>query len=413
MKQVVLKFFPLLILYMLIVIVFSPPTFVGDEGGYVEMADHIARGYQSFRESTLWWGLGYPVVLTPFVFFGIPLLAAKLLNAFFLFASIIYLYKTAGFYVEDRYATIFATVLGLYPPFIMQVHLLLTESFVFFLVCGFMFNFCKLLRTPEIAWHRILKTSVILGYLALTKVIFGYVILVGLLSFLVLFIWRPGLASRKTLLVYLFALMFCVPYLLYTYSRASKIFYWGTSGGMNLYWMSASYSTDELGSWFSPQSVEERPELAPHREFFNSLPDLSEVQLDEAYKKQAIQNITRNPGTYLMNWVANVGRMLFFYPFSYKSQRLVTFIVMLPNMFIVIPFVLSIFPAILRRRLVPYEMYALIYFAAVSFFGNSLLSAYDRQFRPLIPILLLWLSYVYFRILKIELRTDTAPDKSL
>ena len=76
-------------------------------------------------------------------------------------------------------------------------------------------------------------------------------------------------------------------------------------------------------------------------------------------------------------------------------------------MFIIVLLVLSIYPAILRYKFIPYEIYTLVVFALIAFGGTSLLSAYNRQFHPLIPIILLWLSFIYFRVLKIEVRPDT------
>jgi hypothetical protein len=80
-------------------------------------------------------------------------------------------------------------------------------------------------------------------------------------------------------------------------------------------------------------------------------------------------------------------------------------------MFIVVFLIFSIYPAILKRRTIPHEIGALLLFALIAFGSTSLLSAYDRQFRPLVPILLLWLSFIYIRVLRIEVR-DTASIKA-
>lgn len=407
MKHDILKFLPLLALYLFFVFMFSSTTFVGDEGGYVKYASLLSHGYEFLNgEATLWWGPGYPIVLVPFALLQLPWLAAKLLNAFFLFGSIIYFYKTMNLYIENKYATIVTLFLGLYPPLMREVHLLITESLVFFLVCGFLYHFCRLHRELENSWFHLLVSSIYMGYLALTKIFFGYVILAGLLSFLAFFLWRRTDSAKKTTLIYLIALILCIPYLLYTYSRTGKIFYWGTSGGMSLYWMSTSYNANELGSWFSLKNVQDFPELAPHKDFFNKITSLPETAMDDAFKEQAIENITHYPVKYFGNWAANIGRLLFSYPFSYTNQKISTYFYILPNMFIVVLFLLGVYPAISRRKIIPFEIYALLLFALITFGGASLVSAYDRQFRPLIPILLLWLSFVYLRILKIEMVSD-------
>jgi hypothetical protein len=199
-------------------------------------------------------------------------------------------------------------------------------------------------------------------------------------------------------------LLWCIPYLLVTYSWTGKVFYWATSGGMSLYWMSSPYA-GELGSWFSDDDVQAMPELSPHRGFFAEIADLSEVERDEAFKRQALDNIIHYPSRFLMNWIANVGRLLFSYPFSYTPQKIGTYFYLLPNMFLVVFLLLSVYPASLRYRAIPYEIRALLLFALIATGGTSLLCAYDRQFRPQVPIFLLWIAIVYSRILRIEMRS--------
>jgi len=137
--------------------------------------------------------------------------------------------------------------------------------------------------------------------------------------------------------------------------------------------MSTPYS-NELGDWFSTKDVQTNPELAQHQEFFDKLVDLPQVERDNELKKQALYNIAHYPQKYFINWTANVGRLLFSYPFSYTQQKITTFFYLIPNIFIVVLFVLSIYPTILSRKSMPHEMYALLYFSFIAFFGTSLLS---------------------------------------
>jgi hypothetical protein len=401
-KRQIPKLLPLLLLYLVLVILFSTDTFQRNEGYYFAYARRLAQDYDS-SQLMLWWGPGYSIVLIPFAALDIPLLAAKLMNAFFLFGALIYFCGTIGLYVEKRYALVITYILGLYPPFMREVYLLLTENLVFLLICGFMFHFCKLFQGSEKRPLHLLAASLYLAYLALTKIFFGYVILTGLVLSLFLLAWRRQDQLKKTTLVYGLALIWCIPYLLVTYSLTGKVFYWATSGGMSLYWMSSPYA-GELGSWFSDSDVQELPELSPHREFFSRISSLSEVEQDEAFKKQALDNIIHYPSRYLVNWIANIGRLLFSYPFSYTPQKTSTYFYLVPNMFLVVSLLLSIYPAVLKHRTIPYEIYALLLLALIAVGGTSLLSAYDRQFRPQVPIFLLWLSFIYLRILKIEVR---------
>jgi hypothetical protein len=115
------------------------------------------------------------------------------------------------------------------------------------------------------------------------------------------------------------------------------------------------------------------------------------VEQDRAFKEKAVANIQTHKAKYTSNWVANVGRLLFSYPFSYTPQKLSTYFYVLPNMVIVVLLLLSALPAVQHRDSIPFEIKALLLLALVAFGGSSLLSAYARQFIPLIPILILWL----------------------
>jgi hypothetical protein len=402
MNRQILKLLPLLPLYLALIIVLAPDTFEVAESYYYGYAVHMLQDFGS-PPSTLWWGPGYSLVLIPFAALDAPILAARLMNAFFLFGALIYFYATLSLYVEERYALLFTYVLGLYPPFLREIHQLRTENLVYLLICGLVFHFCKLFRGSEKKTFHLVVASLYLAFLALTKIFFGYVILTGLVLSLLLFAWRRQDPQKKTALFYGLSLIWCIPYLLVTYSWTGKVFYWATSGGMSLYWMASPYA-GELGSWFSDDDVQALPELSPHREFFAEIVDLSEVERDEVLKSQALETIIHHPSRYLTNWIANVGRLLFSYPFSYTPQKISTYFYLLPNMFLVVFLLVSVYPAVLRRRAIPYEIYALLLFALIALGGTSLLCGYDRQFRPLVPILLLWLSYVYVRILRIELR---------
>lgn len=403
MKKNLLKLLPLLLIFLFVVAMFNSASFEGDEGSFAGFATNLAQG--SFTNNSLWQGPGYPIILVPFVWLNLPWLAAKFLNAFLLFGAVIYFYKTLSLWLRGPYPLIVAYLLGLYPPLLRELPLLLSENLTYFLISGFMFHFCKFLLESKKSWLHLLLASLFLAYLALTKVFFGYVILAGSVTFLILALWKKSAKLKRSAYIYLLAFVFCLPYLFYTYSASGKVLYWGSSGGMSLYWMSVPYE-NELGDWFSAKDVQQMPELTQNREFFNSLAGLSEVQKDSAFRQQAIANITHHPAKFAQNWLANIGRLLFSNPFSFTQQKLSTFFYIIPNMFLVVLLVFSIYPAIVRRKSIPFEIFALLFFAIVSFGGTSLLAAYDRQFRPLVPILLLWLAFLYTRVIKMQVRTE-------
>jgi hypothetical protein len=240
-----------------------------------------------------------------------------------------------------------------------------------------------------------------LAWLALTKVLFGYVILAG--SFLsAIALWRRGGGYRRTLIVGATAVLLCTPYLAYTYSRSGRFFYWASSGGLSLYWLSTPFD-GELGDWHKWEKLSaDSPIRANHERFFASLEGLNEVERDSELKRQALCQIADHPKKFALNWLANVGRLLFSYPFTDTPQKLSTYFYLLPNMFLVVPGVPSLYVAWIRRRDVPHELWMLLGFGILSFLGNSLLSAYARQFTPLVPIFALWVLVVMGRSLRLE-----------
>jgi hypothetical protein len=395
-SQPVKKFLPFLLFYLLLSLLFHSPVLTGDEPDYINYATRISKGLPT---ETLWWGPGYPIVLATFILFSLPLYSVKIMNAFFLFVALIFFYKILTFYFNEQYATIGAFLFGIYPLFMRQLHLVYSENLAVLLVCGFIYFFVKLIRnygtTPRHSWVDIFFASLFLGYLALTKIFFGYVILVTLILASIVFLCnRNENKNRAALIISGLALLINIPYLFFTYRETGKLFYWGSSGGMSLYWMSSPYEND-LGDWFSFEAVQELPELAPHRPFFESLDKFSEAEMDTAFKKKALQNIFQYPQKYMMNWIANVGRLFFSYPFSYTPQKISTYFYLFPNMFIVALLALSGVYVLRYQVSVPYEIKAQVIFGLISLGATSLVSAYARQFAPLAPIFLFWILWFF------------------
>lgn len=399
------RLLPLLFLYLLVVFFSATAAYVDDEARFVMFATNLSNGYYSpANDINLWNGPGYPIVLLPFILLGAPLLTAKFLNAVFLFVAILFFYKTLILYMQERPALVFSYLLGIYPPFFRYIHQLMSETFTVFLTCGFLFYLCKSYQLNRNSWKQIICASIFLGYLALTKIFFGYVILALILFSFFFYALRISPAMRKMLLICLIAMLWCMPYLFYTYSLTGKIFYWGNSGGLSLYYIS-SPNSDELGDWFWEKDMKENSKrFEKHRDIFNRVGKLSSIQKDEEFKKIAVQNIINNPLKYLKNWLANIGRLLFNYPYSYSEQKLSTYFFMIPNMFLVVFSVLCIYPTYICRKLIPLEIYLSVLFGAIYIAGSSIVSAYNRMLWPVVPVFSFWIFYILNRFLKVDTR---------
>lgn len=414
-----LTFIPLLVTYVIVVLLLAPALIeTGDEGRYLRYAGNLVQGYYTDATNPdLGNGPGYPLVLLPFVALKINLLIPRLLNAFFAFVGIIYLYKTLRFYTKKKYAIIFSYLIGLYPPLFRWMYTLYSEPLAFMLICGLIFHVCKLYRYERIDWKQIVFASFYLGYLVLTKVIFLQVIMLSLiiLSVLVLF-KRDGRVIRLTFIT-LGGFILISPYLIHAYFLTGKFFYLGTGGGEILYHRSTPYE-NEWGNWFSADNVLSRGASkngqsefyqdlsllsANHREFYQQLEPLSYIEKDSAFKAKAMENMKEHPKKYFINTVSNIGRLLFHYPFSYRTQNLAAYGYMIPNMFILVLWMLSLYPAFLARKRVPFEVKALLLFTLIYAGGLVLLGGRARHFIVTVPTLVLFMAYVYTNILKISL----------
>jgi hypothetical protein len=76
----------------------------GDQPRYLMYADNLLHGFYSPPELDLRNGPGYPIVLIPFVAFHMPFISMKILNAFFHYLSIVFLFKALQQVVSNRKA---------------------------------------------------------------------------------------------------------------------------------------------------------------------------------------------------------------------------------------------------------------------------------------------------------------------
>jgi hypothetical protein len=402
--RTVVRFLPLLAIYVLIVLVVgSPQAPFSDAGRYLWFAENLTNGYYSPETKiNLWSGPGYPLALVPVAAFDLPHAVAGAMNAGFMFLAVLYFFFTARRYMGGRAATVASYFLGLWPPILRTIPLILTEPLAVLAACGFAFHLSSMHREGTGTRMHVVLAAAYLGYLALTRVIVGYVIPVTLAVLLIVYLIRRYPRLRRDLICCCLALAFCLPYLYYTYSLTGKVYYWGTSGGMSLYWMSSPYK-GELGDWHTMRATARDPALSEnHSRFFSGLGGLSSVERDDALKQRAIQNIKSHPGKYARNWVANVGRLLFGYPRTQTTPKLRNLIDVVPGMFLTVAAVLLIYPTLRGRGLVPHEIWILLLFGVVYFAESSLVSALHRFMLPIVPFCFLWISFVVTKVIRIE-----------
>lgn len=403
-STIFIKLSPFLCLYVFLAGLLSTTGFKGDEGRYIYFANNILNGFYSppYPDINLWNGPGYPLIVSLFLLLKLPLISLKILNATLLYFSLVLFYKTAVFYLSPKRAFLFSILLGLYFPVYEMLPLILTECLAWFLISLLCYLIVKIFKEP-VSWTLILITSFTFAYLAMVKIIFGQVIVTAILLSLVLIpfkIIRP--IAKKTLLIFSLSLLFCIPYLSYTYWLTNKPMYWGNAGSLSLYTMSSPYKS-ELGDWNNSKELIENNN---HRVFFDSISKLRPIEKSEALKKEAVKNIKNHPVKYFQNWLANLGRLFFSYPYSNTNQTLKTYFTLIPNMFLLVFICFALLAHLLAYKKIPAELWVLLLFVLIYLAGNSLVSAGRRMFYITLPFWLVYLSYMYAYIIKVKVNCN-------
>ncbi len=425
-KNPFLLFLPFLIIDIVIVLRLKAFMLSADGPRYIYFAQNLVHGFYSPPppDINLWNGPGYPVILVPFVLLHAPVIFITLMNAAFHYLSIVFLFKSLAEIVPGKKAVFFSLLWGFYLIAYEQMPYVSTEPFAFFLITLIIYFLAK-----SILQHKRSATifaGIAIGWLALVKVVFGYVLLLLLLLYLLLWLMNrrePG--YRKIILIIAIAFATTSPYLIYTYHLTGKIFYWGNSGGMSLYWMSTPYK-NEFGDW-QPNDLNDllKPPADPHpfkgaqtedirykafTELVNNhTADYREiyskqgVERDDLFKQKAIENIKKHPSKFLMNCFANFGRLIFNVPYSWKFQDPTMLVRIMINAiaftFIIITALITIYKWKRAGLLIKFILFYMTIYVGVSLTA----SAYSRMFYIIVPLILFWIAYVFNRFVKISI----------
>lgn len=408
-----LIFLPFLIIYFLIAILFPTTGNMGDEGRYLMYAHNLLNGFFSPPPPNidLGNGPGYPIVLMPFLALHLPLIFITILNAILYYLSIIFLFKSLNLVASRKLSFILSLFWAFYINLYEYIPIIYTETFTVFLISLISFSILKVYKFPKEKKYTYLS-GFLIGYLALTKPIFGYVLTFILIANLILIlIRRKNLNYQRSFLIILLALIVTSPYLFYNYSLTKKIYYWGSNGGDNLYWMTTPFE-GEYGNWIEYPIISKTNRIKGSELFLkeNHEKQLEEVFnhptliTDSLFKKIAIENIETHPQKFLLNCISNIGRIVFNFPYSYKLEKPGTLLRLPFNGFIMVFLVLSIIPAIINWKNINYAVKCLFLFALIYLAGSIFGSAETRMFTMVVPILLIWIAYITQRCIKINLR---------
>lgn len=417
LKNPFVFFLPFLILYVAIILKWTYDLDLqnllprhGDEIRYINYAKNLLRGGYVFDGNyRLWNGPGYPIYLMPFVALNLPYIFITLTNAVLKYLTIVFLYKAARHYISPKTSLIIASAWGLYFLSFRELPTICTEPLTAFLITFLAFSVIRAfrLRTTKYIW----LSGCALGFLILTKAIFSYVLLS------LLFIYGIGFLLSRTRLSAVFekknigrmlsilviAFLFVSPYIVYTYRLTGKIYYFADSGGMQLYWMSTPFEY-EYGEWHDDDLERKKNNLCNdtflvvnHQKDMDYVNQFTGFERDDAYKKLAIENIKKHPLKYIRNCFANSGRLLFTFPDSYQLQDDRDLMRVYINSFFWVGMIVASLLAVRNTRRLTFDMIfiAILIFSYFAF--SVLVSAMLRFFYVMVPLMLLWMAYIFSR----------------
>jgi len=409
-----LIFSPFLAIFIVLVLKLHSDKMEGDESRYYMYAQNLLQGFYSPKDVVfLWNGPGYPLFLVPFLYFKLPLITISLANAIMQYMSIVFLFKSIKAYTNTKVALLASLAWGLYYLGYQEIPSILTEPLTSFLMSSLLVSLSSYFTKGNKNYLYI--SGIVIGLIVLTKFIFGYILLFMLIFWVAVYlinqmkkIAQPKIKSLIIALGIAFALV--TPYLAHTYQLTSRVFYWGNSGGMNLYWMSTPYE-NEFGDWF-PETLFIGQAISGTNLYKNHLSDINYfltrkgIERDDAYKQKGIENIKKYPLKYIRNWFTNQGRLWFNFPqtgFSHSERGLLRFV---PNAILLTFFLLSLYLWGINFKKCPIEINFLALFI-LSYLGmTSLISALPRQLTVSVPILLFWISFIQFKSTKVTIKFD-------
>ena len=422
LQNPLLLFSPFLIIFICYVLYASPENLVwGDSVRYLSYAQNLLDGFYSPPAPNIQLrnGPGYPIILMLFLLLKLPLITIVLANALFHYLSIVFLYKALKEIVTIKLATVFSLGWGCYYLAYQNMSEILTEPFTFLLITLFIYSVIKAFHSENtgVAKKYIIIAGITFGFIVLTKMLFGYVLMFILIG--IALVWltnRKKIIYQKGMYITLIALLTTAPYLIYTYQLTGRIFFWGT-GSDTLYWMSTPYE-EEYGDFNYGLDVNPIEEgnfnikgsdsilIAHHWEDFKAIDKLTGLEWDDEYKRIALKNIKEHPAKYAQNVIYNMGRLIFHYPYSQAIQRPKTLLVFPINGILLALMLFCMIPTIINWRRIPFVIKYLLVFTVLYLGGSSLITGILRMFTIIVPVLLFWIAYTVHNTVKINFKID-------
>ncbi len=397
------------LIYAVLAIFRHSEVFIWDEGRYWKYALHLLDGYYVTDQNPDFVnGPGYPILLMPFAAWK-QLLAARLLNALLMAGCAGFVWLTVRRYAGQGWGLVAAAFCSLHPTLVWMSFAIMTEPLAMFCLSGFVWSYCLALSATEKAARWIVVAAVFFGWLTLTRVFFGHVLMATAAVCLPLLLWRAWRVQvRRTLLILAGAFVICVPYLIHTWQKTGQVLCWSTNSGELLYWMT-SHQEGENGHWFSTQDAQESEHLEDaHFRVYTQILKLPVLQREAAFKELAKQNLKEAPAEVAYNWVCNLSRLAFGFPRSHQPEELRTVVLIGTNGPFLLAALLALPLGLWFWRRLPVEVILLQIPMLFYVGGSSLAPALPRYFILISPIVWVAVALIFKQLVRIQLRPQRA-----
>lgn len=404
-SKALIRLLPLLFLYVIYVLLFAKNELHADEVRYHMFAENLVNGFYTTADNpNLMNGPGYPMFLAAFFSLGLPFIVPKLANALMAFFSVFLLNRSLAHYVPEKIALISSFVLGLYYPMFKWMRLMFSDILSLFILCLFIFLVLKLLRRKAFSLTQMIIPAILLAYLIWVKVFFALVVLTGIITAVLYWLFIRKRVVLKWAALLLFGYLLATPWLIYTYQMTGRVLYWSSNGGEQLYWMS-SHLDKEYGNWIESTSVFNRdfPNMDErHLMLYDSAYTMPWVERNDHFFHIAKENIKNDPGGYIYNVISNAIRMVADGPNSYYNQSLRPYFFLFFDLILLVPLVLTIIPAWKNRKALPFEIRAVCFLILIYWGGSIFIASIQRYFIVVVPFILLWTTFIYHHFVQIS-----------
>jgi 4-amino-4-deoxy-L-arabinose transferase-like glycosyltransferase len=375
----------LIVPFLAIPIVLGPGD-LGDEGAYLMYADNILHGGYVSEPGWSWiaHGPGLPLVLSPLVALGLPTLAIRcIVGPGLMSLAVLAFYSVGRMHLSRRAALALAFAFGAFWPLWPALRVVRNEPLT--VLCLTLATLAVLRWHRDRQWRHAFVAGAFLGFATLTRVEWGYLIVVwGLIAAVLAVRGRYVQPARFTLIVCAVAMALCLPYLAYTYDITHKPFFWSDNGGGQLFWMASGRGAD-LGDWHDASVVKTDPRLTTFRPLYRSLESRGPIGRDAGLRDAAVDNIKHRPLLYARNVGYNVERQVLNAPYSFTPTNWAAVLFYgSANLTLFTLFALVVSRAARRRELTS-DLVILTAFVVSTFALHSVVSAEARMSVVLVP----------------------------